>query len=384
MAERMIPADADAPEASGIQVALRQMQPIPLDIDLHCGAGEVLVLAGPSGSGKTTVLRAIAGLHRPEHGNIICKGEVWQDSKSGRFTAAHRRAVGLVFQHYALFPHCSALGNIMEALSHLPKTQRRERARELLRRVHLDGLEDRYPASLSGGQQQRVAVARALARDPKVLLLDEPFSAVDQVTRRRLYRELQELRRSLPIPILLVTHDLDEAAMLADRLCILYRGKTLQCGEPREVAARPNSATVARLLDQQNIFSGVCIGHAEDQRKTWLRWGGNTLEARYQPAFASGDKVHWMIDPASVLLHRRCGEAQGCRENPLFGVVGDYLVYGGQANFRVVLDPRRQIAMSVPLHVARRNRLSEGERVGISLLAEGIHLMPYLDQHRQK
>jgi molybdate transport system ATP-binding protein len=379
-------AQAGNGDQAGVQIRLRQLLPIPLDIDLHCRAGEILVLAGPSGSGKTTVLRSIAGLYRPDQGRIVCRGEVWQDHERRLFMPAHRRAVGLVFQHYALFPHFTALGNIIEALTHLPKPQRRERARELLKRVHLEGLEERFPGELSGGQQQRVAVARALAREPNVLLLDEPFSAVDQVTRRRLYRELLELRRSLPIPILLVTHDLDEAAMLADRLCVLHRGVTLQCGTPQEVATRPVSATVARLMDQSNLFTGICLGHAVDRQKTLLRWNEVILEACYQPDFSAGERVHWMIHPSSVLLHRRIGQARGSRENPFFGVISEYMVFGGQANFRVELDPHRLFAltMSVPLHVAKRNALAEGESVGLSLLADGIHLMPYPSRQRSR
>ncbi|MGJ0485476.1 MAG: ABC transporter ATP-binding protein [Methylomicrobium sp.] len=378
--------DAGSSEQAGIQVRLGQLQPIPLDIDLQCRAGEILVLAGPSGSGKTTVLRSIAGLYRPDTGRIVCRGEVWQDQERRIFMPAHRRAVGLVFQHYALFPHFTALGNIIEALAHLPKPQRRDRARKLLKRVHLEGLEDRYPAQLSGGQQQRVAVARALAREPHVLLLDEPFSAVDQVTRRRLYRELLDLRRSLPVPILLVTHDLDEAAMLADRLCVLHRGVTLQCGNPHEVATRPVNATVARLMDQSNLFTGICLGHAEDRQKTLLRWNEIVLEASYQPGFSAGERVYWMIHSSSILLHRRNRPVLGSQENPFFGVISEFVVFGGQANFRVELNPHRQFAlsMSVPLHVAKRNALAEGESIGLSLLAEGIHLMPYPSPHRSK
>jgi molybdate transport system ATP-binding protein len=149
----------------GIRVRLIQNQPIPLNIDLHCRPGDVLALVGPSGSGKTTILRAIAGLHHPENGSVECQGEIWQDSTRGIYLAAHQRAVGLVFQNYALFPrYCS--GQCNGGHAHLPKNARKERALELFKRVHLSGLEDRYqdryprPATT-------VAVARALARSPK-------------------------------------------------------------------------------------------------------------------------------------------------------------------------------------------------------------------------
>jgi molybdate transport system ATP-binding protein len=155
----------------------------------------------------------------------------------------------MVFQSYALFPHMTALANVRAALGHLPRGLREDRARELLELMHLGGVALRRPAELSGGQQQRVAVARALARDPAVLLLDEPFSAVDRPTRRRLHDDLSRLRRSVLIPILLVTHDLDEAMGLADRLLVLDRGTVLQAGKPSAVLATPASLRVAELLD---------------------------------------------------------------------------------------------------------------------------------------
>jgi molybdate transport system ATP-binding protein len=234
--------------AEGLQVRVQQDGPIPLDAAFACRPGEVLALVGPSGSGKTTILRAIAGLYRARTGRITCNGTVWFDSAGGVDVPPHVRSVGLVFQNYALFPHMTALGNVMTALSHRLAPERPTRARDLLRLVHLDGLEDRRPAMLSGGQQQRVAVARALARDPQVLLLDEPFSAVDKVTRQKLHRELTELRHAFRFPVVLVTHDLDEASLLADRLCILRHGATLQEGSPFEVMTRPSSPEVAHLL----------------------------------------------------------------------------------------------------------------------------------------
>lgn len=364
---------------SGIQVQFKQSGPIALAVELTCQAGEVLALVGPSGSGKTTILRAIAGLYQPLYGLINCQGEIWQDSSRQIALSAYQRAAGLVFQNYALFPHLTALENVQAALAHLPKALHASRARELLQRVHLDGLADRYPDALSGGQQQRVAMARALAREPKVLLLDEPFSAVDQVTRRRLYRELNELRRSLSMPIILVTHDLDEATLLADRLCILHKGCTLQSGTPLQVTSQPVSARVARLLDQQNLFNAQIIGHDDGQAVTWLNWRGQQLEARYQPDYLPGQKVSWMIDPANVLLHRRRWPSNGDRENPLFGFVAEYMALGPYVSLRIELDQPSGAAltMTLPSHAAQRNALALGERVSLSLLTQGIHLMPY-------
>jgi molybdate transport system ATP-binding protein len=369
---------ADSDGAGGLSVTLRQSAPIPLDAAFDCRAGEVLALVGPSGSGKSTVLRCIAGLHRPRAGRVQGNGHVWFDRGAGIDLPAHARRVGFVFQSYALFPHMTALGNVMAALGHRAGPEREPRARELLALVHLAGLELRRPTALSGGQQQRVAVARALARDPDVLLLDEPFSAVDKVTRRKLYHELAELRRALRMPVVLVTHDLDEAALLADRLCILYRGRTLQTAPPTEVMVRPASVAVARLIDHKNIFAGRVAGHGPD--KTLLAWGGHTLEARLQPAFAVGQRVAWCVPSGYVVLHRRDRPSRGERENPLPGVVREFVPMGENASVALTVDGSSDaLAFTVPIHVARRNGIEIGARAAVSLLADGIHLMPWED-----
>lgn len=232
----------------GLSISLHQADPIPLDIDLTCASGEILALVGPSGSGKSTTLRSIAGLYQPRAGRVSVGGEVWFDSETGLALPPHRRRAGMVFQNYALFPHMTALRNVMSALDHVPKAERADRAQALLDQVHLNGLDARRPAELSGGQQQRVAVARALARDPKVLLLDEPFSAVDRVTRRKLHQEIAELREQLSIPTILVTHDIDEAARLADTMVVLHGGRILQSDVPQAIMQSPATPEVMEVL----------------------------------------------------------------------------------------------------------------------------------------
>jgi molybdate transport system ATP-binding protein len=363
---------------AGLSVRLQQQAPIPLDAEFDAEPGELVAIVGPSGSGKTTVLRCIAGLTQPRDGLIRCNGTIWLSSAARIALPPQRRSVGLVFQHYALFPHLTAAANVTAALGHVPRGERPARGRALLDLVHLAGLEERRPAELSGGQQQRVALARALAREPAVLLLDEPFSAVDQVTRRKLYRELAQLRQRLRIPILLVTHDLDEAAKLADRMVILHRGRTLQAGPPRDVMERPRSVEVARLVDLHNLFDGEIVEHRPAAGLTLLRWCGIVLEARHAPDFAPGARVRWLVPPGSVLLHRGDRPSRGEHENPVRGTVAELLVLGDTSSIALrVEDCDEIISFGVPNHVAERNGVARDAPIAVSLLAKDIHVMPW-------
>jgi len=365
----------------GIRIRLQQSGPIPLDASLECAPGEVLALVGPSGSGKTTILRAIAGLLRVANGAIHCNGDAWFDAERSLFVAARRRRVGYVFQNYALFPHLSAMHNVMEAMLELPAAERERRARDVLARVRLAGLEHRVPAMLSGGQQQRVAVARALAREPQVLLLDEPFSAVDRATRQRLYRELAELRRELAMPVILVTHDLDEALMLSDRMCVLHQGRTLQSGEPLQVMTRPETVEVAQLVGLRNVFRAGVVAHDAERGVTLIEWRRHRLEARLQPEFAVGAQVTWVIPQGHIVLHRRDRPSRGEHENPVFGKVVECLSLGENIVLSVTINgpDRPPLFLTVPAHTARRNGIAQDVDIGVSLLSEGIHLMPVDD-----
>ncbi|KAF0118421.1 MAG: ABC transporter-like protein [Rhodospirillaceae bacterium] len=273
---------------SGLDLTVHQQAPIPLVARCLCAPGEVLALVGPSGSGKSTLLRCIAGLVSPRAGRIVVGRETWFDTDAHVNLAPRHRRVGFLFQNYGLFPNLSALDNVREGVSRLrlPVAEQKKRARALLALVHLTGLEDRHPRELSGGQQQRVAVARALAGEPDVLLLDEPSSAVDRVTREKLQNELSDLRRHLAMPVILVTHDLEEAMLLADRLCVLSRGRTLQTGAPLEVLERPATAEVVRLLGLHNVFPGRVMAHR--QGALVLDWNGQPLTVAPHPQYPPG------------------------------------------------------------------------------------------------
>lgn len=364
----------------GLYLKVQQDGPIALDAELACEPGEVLALVGPSGSGKSTLLRCIAGLYSPEQGRIQCDGESWFDSHTRHFVPTAKRRIGMVFQHYALFPHLNALENIMEAMRELPPEQRRNRAHALIERVHLNGLAQRRPHELSGGQQQRVAVARALAREPKVLLLDEPFSAVDRATRESLYNELAELRRELRMPVVLVTHDLDEATLLADRMCILAAGRTLQEGPPDQLMQAPATTEVARLVGMRNVFAGRVIEHTTAH--SLLDWRGQVLKVSAQPQWPVGQVVGWGLPTSDVLLMPQKHEP-GEMDNTVLVEIERLLSLG--EHIRALLRSGDDlIAMHVPRHLAQRYELAEGQQIRIRLRGETIHLMSQTATSKQE
>jgi len=364
--------------ANELRAELRQDAPIPLAAEIACAPGEVLALVGPSGSGKSTVLRSLAGLYTPKQGRIECGGETWLDTAAGIRLPPARRRIGMVFQSYALFPHLTALENVLEGMDDPTSPRSRTRGRELLAKVHLDGLEARRPRQLSGGQQQRVALARALAREPHVLLLDEPFSAVDRATRERLYGELAELRRELSMPVVLVTHDLDEAVILADRLTLLAHGRTIQSGPPLEVMQHPVSLESARLAGVENRFEARVVAHCPDGGYTLLAWNGTEIKARLQTGFPVGAPVAWAIPSASVLLMPRNRPPSGGLDHPLEGRVTGVLRLVDRVRLRVRVDGAQPatLHMSVPRHLAERHDLTEGRPIPLRLRGEHIHLMP--------
>src|SRR5690606_19662519 len=208
----------------------------------------------------TTILRSIAGLWRPSRARVSVDGEVWLDTAAGVNLPAHRRHVGVVFQSYALFPHMSAAGNVMAAMDRPDPAE----ARRILELVNLHGLADRRPAQLSGGQQQRVAVARALARRPQALLLDEPFSAVDRATRERLHAEIIALRTPLRMPVGLVTHDVNEAQLLADRMVVIEKGRSVRAGTAGQVMADPAALRAMGIREVAALLPARIEAHEDD------------------------------------------------------------------------------------------------------------------------
>lgn len=225
-------------------------------VNLHIESGELIALLGPSGCGKTTLLRIIAGLESADEGTVLFSGE------DTTHVHVRERQVGFVFQHYALFRHMTVFENVAFGLRVKPRKERpspaqiSEKVHELLKLVQLDWLSDRYPSQLSGGQRQRIALARALAVEPKVLLLDEPFGALDAQVRKELRRWLRRLHDELHVTTIFVTHDQEEALEVADRVVVMNKGKIEQAGSPQAVWAHPVSPFVYRFLGDVNLFHG--------------------------------------------------------------------------------------------------------------------------------
>ncbi|MPZ50662.1 MAG: ATP-binding cassette domain-containing protein, partial [Dehalococcoidia bacterium] len=263
----------------------------------------ILPSLGPSGAGKSLTLKAIAGLMKPDRGRIELPGGVGFDSEQGIDLTPQARNTGYVVQDLALFPHLSVAENIGFGLHGRPREEQRQRVAELVELLGLEGLESRLPGAISGGQQQRVALGRALAARPSLLLLDEPFSALDAPVRTALRREVARLRRQLGLTAVFVTHDLQEAYALADKIALYDAGSVVQYGARDEVFRRPVSVRAARLLDARNIIEGRVVARTEaftEVQTPWFR-----ARATADGSFEVGDAAALVVRPEHVILLRR-------------------------------------------------------------------------------
>lgn len=365
-------------------VELAQSLPMPLNGGLRCEPGELLALVGPSGAGKTSILRVLCGLMRPQHGRVEVGGEIWCDTRRGIWLPPQRRHVGMVFQNYALMPHLDALHNVALSLLHLPPAARLQQSRHWLDHVGLSaGQQARRPAGLSGGQQQRVAVARALAREPRLLLLDEPFSAVDQMSRQGLYRLLADLRRELSIPIVLVTHDLTEARLLADRLVVMDAGEVLQTGSPASIHNAPRNDRVADLVGIHNRFQGQWLGAATAPGQGLMRWmapssegaapiDATILTVRDKGRLEVGQSVSWVIPNDGITLIA----ADAVALDDFAAAVIEARHLGEITLVTLALATVQGVCLRLTLSGAQRQGLTVGALIAVRLDPSLVHVMP--------
>jgi molybdate transport system ATP-binding protein len=374
------------PSHSGLHVDLRSSSPVHLQAQFDAAPGELVALVGASGSGKTTLLRSIAGLHRSADlvGQVRLGDRFWMDSKQGIYLSPQQRRVGLVFQQYALFPHLSAIDNI--ALCAHPiwaggQNDSKKTAQNWLDRMGMSELAQRLPHELSGGQQQRVALARALVRIRQrdggaggVLLLDEPFSAVDAPMRQVLYRELAQLRQSVNIPIVLVTHDLHEARRLADKIVIIDAGQSLQSGSPAHVMRSPRNARVAQLVGIHNHFSARFFADVPGQAA--LQWGNLRLRVIDKNKIANDTAVTWVLAGEEVQLHA-ADASMGVAVNRLECRLSEMLPLGEISLCRLAVQGTQDtIQLNLPTEKLSAMRVASGDAVALAVPPESVHIMP--------
>ncbi|MEI7706368.1 MAG: ABC transporter ATP-binding protein [Deltaproteobacteria bacterium] len=328
----------------------------------------VTVLFGPSGSGKTTVLRALAGLDRPDEGRIVFEGETWFDAGRGIHVPPQRRHVGLLFQDYALFPHLSVRANVGYGLHSVPKAERDGRIDELAGRFGIADLLGRKPGELSGGQRQRVALARAIAPGPRLLLLDEPLSALDGPTRESLRGELRELLVRTGVPAVVVTHDRLEALALGDRMAVLVGGSIRQVGPVPQVFTNPVDAEVARAVGTENVLPAKVT--RSEMGLLVLEAGGAEILA-VDPGSA-GDEVYACIRAEDVVLESLERHGSSAR-NRLEGTVVSRQEEGALVRVRVACGPT--LVVLVTRESADRMGLAPGLRVVAVVKAPGVRVV---------
>ena len=301
------------------------------------------------------MLRVIAGLVRPRAGRVAVDGEVWTDTVAGVWVPADRRRCGYLFQDYALFPHLCAWRNVAYALPEVPRKERRREAEALLERFGVAHLADAHPATLSGGERQRIALARTLARSPKVLLLDEPLTALDTRTRGTAGRELGQALRDAGVPALLVTHDFAEAALLGDEVAVIDRGQLVQRGAPRDLASRPASAFVADFLGA-SVLEGTAGPGAAGLTRVALDGGGTVASTDAMQGRAAASVFPWEVtlEPPGTPVH-------GSAQNRLRGTVQSVTPVGNR--FRVALATPQPLAAEVTEAALERLELRVGDPV---------------------
>jgi putative spermidine/putrescine transport system ATP-binding protein len=346
-----------------VRGAVRRFGPVTAlaGVDLTVAEGELLTILGPSGSGKTTLLKVVAGFEIPD------EGTVYLGSANVTMAPPRSRDVGMVFQNYALFPHLTVAQNVAFPLEmrRLPKAERESRVAEALALVELSGYGERLPRQLSGGQQQRVALARAIVFNPRLLLLDEPFGALDRKLREAMQLEVRRLQRRLKLTTLFITHDQEEALILSDRVAVMNAGRLEQVGAPAEVYARPATRFVADFVGESNLLEGTA-GEGAMVKVPGL--GPVVLAA---PAGPPGARVTLLLRPEGL----RVGAAAATLPNRVSGRVLETVFLGLSIKLRLQLEGGPELLARLPLRPSEPPPAMEGEVVPLGFAPEDLHVI---------
>jgi ABC-type Fe3+/spermidine/putrescine transport system ATPase subunit len=332
------------------------------DFTLEITRGEVVTLLGPSGCGKTTTLHIIAGIESPDGGEVYLRGE------NVTRLSPQRRRVGMVFQRWALFPHMTAYENVAFGLQmrRMKKPAIRQQVAKMLAVVSLPDVAEKYPSQLSGGMQQRVAVARALATDPDLLLLDEPFSNLDEKLRRGMQIEMKSIQESIGITTLCVTHNQEEALVLSDRVAVMFGGKIVQMGKPEELYSSPNSRFVCGFLGDANTFEGTIVGTQDG--KVTVAVGAIVLSGVCSAEMEPGKGVFVSVRPERVGIVRSLSEERS--GSVLHGHVKEIHYKGATTAY--VIDVQGVRFEAVEPSGASVRRLCKEQKVGIEIEASAV------------
>ena len=333
-------------------------------VDLTVHPGELLTILGPSGSGKTTLLKIIAGFELPDEGSVSLKGN------DITFATPAKRGIGMVFQNYALFPHLTVAQNVAFPLEmrRVPRAQIGERVAAILHLVDLAALGARLPRELSGGQQQRVALARSVVFDPGLLLLDEPFGALDRKLREQMQLEVKRLQRRLGLTALFVTHDQEEALVLSDRIAVMSQGRIEQIGTPEEIYAHPVNWFVADFVGESNLFCGRLV--ADDRGKTFALMEGGARMAVPPSSFALNTNVGVLVRPERPRL---LADGQ-VADNVMLARIVEVVYVGESVKYRLRIDAAYELLVRWPFR-EHGTRMTVGDDVKVGWNVHDMHLV---------
>jgi putative spermidine/putrescine transport system ATP-binding protein len=339
------------------------------DISLGVAAGEFVTILGPSGSGKTTLLKVIAGFETADLGRVRVDGSDVTDLDPAR------RNIGMVFQNYALFPHLSVARNVGYplAMRGMTKGEIAERVGEALEMVELGGMAERLPKQLSGGQQQRVALARATVFRPRLLLLDEPFGALDRKLREQMQLEVRRLQRRLGLTTLFITHDQEEALIMSDRVAVMEKGRLQQVGPPLEIYEAPANPFIADFIGESNIFSGTIEASGGDVLSVRLD-GGPSIQVPSRPELAArvGERVRVMVRPERFVDLNVVGAP--ATVNRIDGLVAESAYIGVSDKYRIATAAGLDVLVRLPSGPSSR-RYGPGEPISTGFHAADVRLI---------